>query len=483
MKNVVLNVKIIVLLLIATCIMRPVTGYAAPSIIVSGSRISAGTSNMDDILFDASYYFDHNPDVAKSVYGKNAASLLLHYRKFGKKEGRSPSIYFDPIYYLNKYADLKRAFGNNYTSAYNHFVNNGIREGRQGSSAFSITVYKNNYEDLRRAFGTGASSNWKYLRHHRLYGKDEGRNAVTAIANSTLRISGQTIPTSIKKGSGFSIKGIVASNYTIKAITIWIKNSSGTIITKKTVYPNAMNYDIHRIDNDIKFGLAPVGKCTYEIWASDARKSDVLLVRANFTVIQAENKTNNNVENKISGKIKWRGTSYLVPKSFSSTYIYKQTTNKNCTKTAGDICISIYKGIVYKKTGYKNGCTWKETGTGKAIYKLGLDKATAQTKLNKAGSLIYNGIPSVLRLGTDNGHSVTVIGIRENANINLITYGDLLIGDPADGNVKTLLELKQSGKSWWHGGVVDYKKTSTTQWGLYIPIDTPNSLCSEFWVR
>lgn len=85
------------------------------------------------------------------------------------------SLVFDPIYYANKYSDLKAAFGTNVTKLFEHFLANGMWEGRVASSNFNVTVYKERYTDLQKAFGEDLPS---YYKHYVEFGKKEGRSAV-----------------------------------------------------------------------------------------------------------------------------------------------------------------------------------------------------------------------------------------------------------------------------------------------------------------
>ena len=148
---------------------------------LNASAASVG-NNLDDILFDANYYYSLYPDLQHKI-GYNPTLLRQHYLQYGKKEGRSPSSLFDPVYYLIRYWDLKEAFGDNWAKAYDHFIRYGIKEGQQGSALFNVQIYKNNYADLRNAFGTDSSNNWKYLKHWREHGSAEKRNATTAISS------------------------------------------------------------------------------------------------------------------------------------------------------------------------------------------------------------------------------------------------------------------------------------------------------------
>ena len=82
---------------------------------------------------------------------------------------------FNPTYYANKYADLKKAFGTDANKLFDHFINFGLQEGRQAISTFNVTAYKNRYADLQKAFGNDLPA---YYRHYITNGKSEGRVAI-----------------------------------------------------------------------------------------------------------------------------------------------------------------------------------------------------------------------------------------------------------------------------------------------------------------
>ena len=61
---------------------------------------------------------------------------------------------FDPVYYADKYDDLKAAFGYDESALYDHYLNNGITEGRQASPLFNIKYYLNQNNELVDVYGT-----------------------------------------------------------------------------------------------------------------------------------------------------------------------------------------------------------------------------------------------------------------------------------------------------------------------------------------
>lgn len=89
--------------------------------------------------------------------------------------GLNYSSVFDPIYYANQNADIKKAFGTNANKLFDHFCKYGMKEGRQAISTFNVITYKNKYADLQKAFGNNLPD---YYKHYIQFGKKEGRSAV-----------------------------------------------------------------------------------------------------------------------------------------------------------------------------------------------------------------------------------------------------------------------------------------------------------------
>ena len=72
-------------------------------------------------LFDPIYYLMNNPDVRRAD-----VDPLMHFVKYGWKEGRNPSENFDTSYYLNAYPDVKEAGINPLF----HYIKFGLKENR-----------------------------------------------------------------------------------------------------------------------------------------------------------------------------------------------------------------------------------------------------------------------------------------------------------------------------------------------------------------
>lgn len=99
----------------------------------------------------------------------------------GTKNGKSGvTVYkgmdYAPIYnfeyYVNTYADIKKAFGNDEKAVLNHFITYGMKEGRLAQENFNVHFYRSMYQDLENAFGDDLKS---YYYHYLNYGIKEKR--------------------------------------------------------------------------------------------------------------------------------------------------------------------------------------------------------------------------------------------------------------------------------------------------------------------
>ena len=136
---------ILIGILAAAMLQTSMTAFAAPK------QMSDGT------VFDAAYYASSNPDV-KAIFGTNEQNLYMHYKMFGKNEGRlpvAPTTYptpvtqpsvtnimengFDPVYYANNNKDVVAVIGNDPQQLYLHYTLFGKNEGRKGCAPNSTS--------------------------------------------------------------------------------------------------------------------------------------------------------------------------------------------------------------------------------------------------------------------------------------------------------------------------------------------------------
>ena len=107
---------------------------------------------------------------------------------------------------------------------------------------------------------------------------------------STLKISGQTEPGTIRKGEGFNIHGTISSNYKITSVTVGIYRTNGAVYSEKTVKPNTYSYDVSRLDYDI-YVPNEAGTFVYRVKASDEHKFNVVLQESQFVITDSSSVT------------------------------------------------------------------------------------------------------------------------------------------------------------------------------------------------
>ena len=106
----------------------------------------------------------------------------------------------------------------------------------------------------------------------------------TGQAVSTLKITNAKYPDTLDVGEGFSVTGIVSSNYNITRIVIGAYKANGTKGFEYIATPNAKSFDINSVDYSLPFSRLAAGSYTYKITASDTESSNVVLLNKSFTV-------------------------------------------------------------------------------------------------------------------------------------------------------------------------------------------------------
>lgn len=102
-------------------------------------------------------------------------------------------------------------------------------------------------------------------------------------AASTLSIKGHKVPSILKQGKGFAVKGTVNSNYKISNVTVAVVDAAGNAVISKSVNPGAKSYKLSKLDSKIKFGKLGPGSYRYRISATD-KMIAVTLVDSPFSV-------------------------------------------------------------------------------------------------------------------------------------------------------------------------------------------------------
>ncbi|MGX5774100.1 hypothetical protein [Methylorubrum zatmanii] len=109
-------------------------------------------------LFDAAYYRERNPGVARS-----GLDPFLHYAWIGARRDRNPNADFDTAFY-------RRQSGRTRLDPLRHYLQIGVAQGLDPSPAFSTSLYLARYPDV-------VAAGINPLLHFRNDGRTEGREA------------------------------------------------------------------------------------------------------------------------------------------------------------------------------------------------------------------------------------------------------------------------------------------------------------------
>lgn len=198
--------------------------------------ISSGMSEQRQAseTFDLKAYMEYNPDITAAL-GNNYSLYYLHYLTTGYSEGRkavyggsdtgteedienidSPySDVFNASYYYKNNPDLADSCGKDAQKLLDHFVSFGMAEGRIASASFNVKIYKQNYGDLRDQFG----DDWtKYYMHYINAGKAEGRIAIVLISGGETGGSGDSGNNGGNTDTDSGNSGITEGSYIVNGL-------------------------------------------------------------------------------------------------------------------------------------------------------------------------------------------------------------------------------------------------------------------------
>lgn len=175
------------------------------------------------------------------------------------------------------------------------------------------------------------------------------------------------------------------------------------------------------------------------------------------TAKTAANNTNGNTYT-------YGGTTYDVVPNFKSEYCFNQKdysrfenkngSNRGCTATAMCIAYSIYHDKALSPNDVKwswLGTSWEYCTRYSDTNKTYWGGYFTQSEALKAAynCIVNSGKPMIVGVnGSGSDHVVTVVGVKQNANINNLSLGDFLIVDPWGGTICSLNSYKSLDCGW-----------------------------------
>ena len=342
------------------CILSSSKTMIRRAAIMRGSKLWSKTTNAA-IRKDATIWglllhnFTHNTDGlaytvrSEKFKGKTEKERIKEFEKLIKEHPEGVVVWGKNSSIFGEHGILLTGVKNGVVYAADSFYNKGTRsvgiQKWQDTSMYSpLRCTRYWYiKSITIAKGAKAPAKGKAL---------TAASASSASVASTLKITDATKPTSISKGDGFPVAGIVQSNYRLSKVTVKITDSKGKTVIKQSVKPNTWIYDLAGVDAKVKFGTLSAGKYTYRVIAKDEKKTSTL-VKSEFKV-------------KKPPKSALNISSYNAPTRNRKGYSYsikgKITSNKKITNVAVQVLDS--KGKV------KLGASAKPNSTSYDVKKL-----------------------------------------------------------------------------------------------------------------
>ena len=129
------------------------------------------------------------------------------------------------------------------------------------------------------------AANNNYALVNKKFTVGNGGSGTSSATDDSLKVSGGTsVPSSLSKGRGVSVRGTVNSSSNITSLTVGVYDANGKLVTGKTVSPNAKSYNLSSLDSSVRFDKLSAGSYTYKVIATNGGNSSTTLVNQSFTV-------------------------------------------------------------------------------------------------------------------------------------------------------------------------------------------------------
>ena len=289
--------------------------------------------------------------------------------------------------------------------------------------------------------------------YYTVYAKNSGGRTATLLKKqftvSYISTSGASKPTTLKKGSGFVIRGTVSSTYKLAKLHAGIRKSNGSWIDGKhfKVSPGSSKYSLSKMDSKIKFGSLAKGTYYYTVTARDAYTGAKRVINQRFTVAAAVSRSTTNTSSAGTLSAAGRTLSY---KSAVISSIGRQPVSGPCGIYAMAYARTVIDGYfahpsyawLIRNYGLGSYCAYWSKAGGSSCYYL-----SARSCYKAVLTQLANGRPAIINLHngyTGNNHYVTVIGYRAGTTYSNVSLKSFIALDPGWGVKKYLSAMPYS---------------------------------------
>lgn len=268
--------------------------------------------------------------------------------------------------------------------------------------------------------------------------------ASTFAATGNVKISNYNAPTKIVQGNGYSLKGTIKSNKTIKRVEVgvcyYMKNQwTAQKYDNKSVYSKTFN--ISRADNKIRFGKIYPGTYFYRIYVHTTDGKVHTVLNRKFVVVKKQTtaKTTSTTKTvksttKTVAKTTTTKDARISGYNTPSNYTVGRKFNIKGTVSSNETISRIEVGIVFAPTGkwteykYDKRVNAKSFNLTKAASTLKFDKLPGGTYRYRIYAHTKNGVTLVLNnmftVKPSNKPQLAVAWAKRIAADNTFSYGD-----------------------------------------------------------
>lgn len=268
---------------------------------------------------------------------------------------------------------------------------------------------------------------------------------------SKIYSAGVSRPTTLKRGKGFVVKGVVRSTFKMRNVKVGVRSKSGNWVSgvNASRIPNSKSYSLSKVDSNLRFGKLSNGTYYYTVKGTDLYGKTKTVVNQRFKVTSTGTSSSGGSSGSANGIIRTGG----YQKSYKSRVINSigaQPMSGPCGIYAMAYARAVKDGYFshpsysWLKRNYGHGSNaayWWEAGgesnyysSSKSCYK----KALWQLACGKPCIInVYNGY-------TGNQHYITLIGYKAGTTYSNVSLSKFIALDPAYGKQINVSSMKYS---------------------------------------
>ena len=271
---------------------------------------------------------------------------------------------------------------------------------------------------------------------------------------SKIYSAGVSRPTTLKRGKGFVVKGVVRSTFKMKNVKVGVRSKSGNWVggVNASRIPNSKSYSLSKVDSNLRFGKLRNGTYYYTVKGTDVYGKTKTVVNQRFRVTSTGTSSSGGSSGSANGILR-RGGYQKSYKSWVINSIGKQPVSGPCGIYAMAYVRAVKDGYFsnpsfkWLKANYGHGsyaAHWYEAGGSSEYF------SSAKSCYRKALGQLTCGRPCIVSVYngyTGNQHYITLIGYTAGTTYSNVSLSRFIALDPAYGSKVYVSSMKYYDKS------------------------------------